>query len=157
MEITTYKETYKNEIIDLILRIQNDESGIDLSLEEQPDLNDIAAAYQKEEGEFWVALDGGRVIGTIGIMNKGNRYGILKKFFVDAEYRGQKVGLNLYRELLNFAREHGIQHVILDTPSVAKESHTFYARAGFRQIAKEDLPIPYEFPDRDSLLFLLDI
>ena len=36
MEIITYQEQYKQQIIDLILHIQNDEARINLSLEEQP-------------------------------------------------------------------------------------------------------------------------
>ena len=46
MEIITYREEYKQQIIDLILAIQNEEAGINLSLEEQPDLLNIASAYQ---------------------------------------------------------------------------------------------------------------
>ena len=38
MQIKTYSGKYDDEIISLILDIQNNESKIDLSLEEQPDL-----------------------------------------------------------------------------------------------------------------------
>ena len=36
---------------------------IDLPLDEQPDLLDIAQSYQHSGGEFWIALSDGRVIG----------------------------------------------------------------------------------------------
>jgi salicylate hydroxylase len=45
--------------------------------------------------------------------------------------------------------------VLLDTPAVATRAQQFYRRAGFEQITREQLPVPYEYPDRDSLLFLL--
>ena len=47
--------------------------------------------------------------------------------------------------------------IILDTPSVAHTSHRFYERAGFYQISTEELPVPYTYPDRDCLLYMLDI
>lgn len=118
MQIETYSGKY-DEIISLILDIQNNESKINLSLEEQPDLLTIHDSYQKNGGEFWIALDQGRVIGTLGLMKK--------------EYRSQKVGLALYKKLLEFAEAANVQYIILDTPSVAHASHRFYEKAGQRQ------------------------
>ena len=57
MEIISYMDSYKNEIIKLILSIQNDEAEINLSLSEQPDLLDINSSYFKEGGGFWLAVD----------------------------------------------------------------------------------------------------
>jgi len=155
MVITGYKSKYKEEVIQLILTIQNQEACIDLPLEDQPDLNDVEQAYMKDGGYFWIALDEQEeVIGTIALMNKKGGFGILKKFFVRADYRSQKVGLNLYLALLDFCERQGIRTLILDTPSVAKASHRFYEKNGFAKITKENLPIPYDFPDRDSYLYI---
>ena len=126
-------------------------------MEEQPDLKDIKSCYQQGGGEFWVARDNGKVIGTIGIMMKENRCAVMKKFFVDSEYRSQKVGLALYKKLLEYAENAGVKHIILDTPSVAKASHRFYEKAGFRIIELSELPVEYTFPDRDSLVYSLDL
>lgn len=123
--IETYHGQHDDQIIRLILGIQNDEAGIGLSLDEQPDLKNIKSAYQKDGGEFWLALEGNHVIGTIGLMIKGNDCAILKKFFVEAPYRSKKVGLGLYQALLKKAKEMDIKHLVLDTPSVAKASHPY--------------------------------
>lgn len=32
-----------------------------------------------------------------------------------------------------------------------------YEKAGFRRISAAQLPIPYTYPDRDSLLYLLEL
>ncbi len=90
MEIKTYSGGYKDEIISLILGIQNDEAGINLSLQEQPDLLDISQSYQQNGGEFWVALTDGKVIGTIGLMKKEQRCAVLKKFFVKKSFVHRK-------------------------------------------------------------------
>lgn len=51
MQIKTYDGQYASEIIALILDIQNNESKIHLSLEEQPDLLDIHNNYQSRGGK----------------------------------------------------------------------------------------------------------
>ena len=157
MEIEAYSGKYDGEIVSLILGIQNQEAGIGRSLEEQPDLKDIRGCYQDGGGQFWVALSDGRVVGTLGLMLREDGCAVMKKFFVDREYRSQRVGLALYKRLLSHAEKTGVRHILLDTPSVAHASHRFYETAGFRRITPAELPIPYTYPDRDSLLYLLDL
>ena len=157
MIIETYSGKYDEDIISLILSIQNYETKIDLSLEEQPDLLNIAQSYQKDGGEFWVARSDGKVIGTIGLMLKEKNCAVMKKFFVKKEFRSKKVGLALYKKLLEFAKEKKVKYIILDTPGAAKTSHRFYEKAGFYKIDKTQLPVPYSFPDRESILYMLDL
>lgn len=157
LQIETYRKKYKDDIISLILDIQNNESHINLSLQERPDLLDISRCYQQEGGEFWIALSGNKVVGTIGLMLKEQNCAVMKKFFVKKEFRSQKIGLALYNELLKFAKNAGVQCIILDTPSVAQVSHKFYEKSGFRKISSIELPISYSYPDRNSILYMLDL
>lgn len=39
MEIKSYEKEYKNQVISLILFVQNYENKVDVSFEEQPDIN----------------------------------------------------------------------------------------------------------------------
>ena len=87
----------------------------------------------------------GIIIGIVGLMIKDRHCAVLKKFFVKKEFRSQKVGLALYNELLSYAKNNGVRHILLDTPSVAHASHRFYEKAGFRKIGKEELPVPYSY------------
>jgi len=157
MEIITYQDKYKHQIIDLILHIQNYEAKIDLSIEEQPDLLNIPYYYQKNGGQFWIAIENDKVIGTIALINYGNGNSILKKFFVEKSHRDKKVGYSLYMKLKQYAQANAINTIILDTPSVAKKSHKFYERSGFIKIDKDLLPFSYNYPDRDSYLYLLKL
>lgn len=156
MEIREYEERWHDQVCDLVLSVQNDEYGIGLPLEEQLDLVDIQGTFAGGGG-FWVALEGGRVVGCIGLLRKAEDGGVLKKFFVDARMRGTGTGLALYRRLEDFCRAEGVRTVVLDTPSVATRSHCFYRKAGFVETTRGDLPFPYEYPDRDSLLFVKDL
>lgn len=157
MKICRYQEQYKQQIIDLILYIQNSESKINLSLDDQPDLSDIPSCYEKYGGGFWIAVENDDVIGTLGFMNYGGGNAVLKKFFVRSDWRGTKVGLALYERVLRCLTENNYHQILLDTPSVARDSHVFYEKAGFFKIKKEQLPFHYEYPDRNSYLYLLKL
>lgn len=156
-QIIPYDDRYREQVQRLVLGIQNGEAKIGLSLEEQPDLQDIRAFYLAAGGNFWIALEQGEVAGTIGLMPLDEGWCALKKFFVRAESRSRKVGLALYERLLAYAQEQGVRHIVLDTPSVARRSHAFYERAGFVRIDPSQLPVRYVYPDRDSLLYRLDL
>lgn len=155
MQIITYQDQYKQQIIDLILHIQNDEAKINLSLDEQPDLLEIKTYYEKTGGEFWLAIENEQVIGTLALMNKGNGNAVLKKAFVRKEYRKQGILSKLYEVLQEFAQEHKLTTFIFDTPSVATDCHRFFEKRGYKRITKKELPFPYDFPDRDSYLYML--
>lgn len=96
-------------------------------------------------------------VADMGLMLKENHCAVLKKFFVEKAFRSQKVGLSLYNELLKYAISKEVHHIILDTSAVAHASHRFYEKAGFHRISTAELPVPYTYPDRDSILYLLDL
>mgnify|MGYP000756230738 FL=1 len=158
--IKDYEEKYRNQVIALILYIQNIEGGVNLSLKDQPDLNDINACYRDSGGGFWIAVnDDDRVVGTLGLINKNGICGILKKFFIEREFRGgeKDVSAGLFERLLEHARRGGMKQIVLDTPAVCLRAHGFYRKKGFRRIGKEQLPVQYDYPDRDSWLFLKEL
>ena len=83
-EIISYTSQYQQDVIDLILSIQQNEFGVAVKLSDQPDLTTIPEFYQTHNGNFWVALAEGRVIGTIGLLDIGHGRGALRKMFVQA-------------------------------------------------------------------------
>lgn len=119
----------------------------------------IREEYVAGGGNFWVAKSDGNMAGTIGLMNKGNGIGILKKFFVYEPYRGapHRLGSRLYAVLMEFARENSFKKIILDTPKNTERAHNFYEKAGFRKLEKEELPVAYDYPYDDSDFFYLDL
>lgn len=148
--VERYTGGFDNEIAAHILAIQNDEAGLDLTIEDQPDLRNVLEAYS--DGAFWVAVNHNKVVGTIGLMIIGDR-GILKKFFVAKDYRGRGgPAFALMTQLLALARELRLKELVLDTPSIAIRSHAFYERAGFEIIGRGDLGFDYDYPDRSSIL-----
>jgi RimJ/RimL family protein N-acetyltransferase len=149
----------RDAIIDLVLGIQNGEFRLNITLAEQDDLLDVAAHYL-DGGGFWVATTArGEIIGSIGLMRKSAQVAVLKKFFLKPAYRGRVLGhaQALFDALLAVAKHQGIAQIILDTPSVAVRSHRYYESVGFRRIGRDELPVAYDYPDRDSLLYSLEL
>lgn len=158
--VDEFRPAFQREIVDLILHIQNVEYSVNISLIEQPDLLDIESCYIASGGGFWVALNGaGDVAGTLGLQRKTHTIAVLKKFFVSSAYRGGETNCasKLLKTLLEFSSSRGIETIVLDTPSAAKRSHSFYRRKGFKQISETDLPVQYDYPNRESLFFRLDL
>lgn len=154
MEIVRYEEEYKEQIIDHILNIQNNEYFLDLTIEEESDLLDIENEYFISGGYFWVAIENNKVIGTIALQKKTTDGAVLKKFFVNREYRNRKIGLMLYQLLIDYCKTINIHTLVLDTPSVTHTAHNFYRKAGFKEIPIEDLSFKFDYPDRDSIMFI---
>ncbi|NBD28012.1 GNAT family N-acetyltransferase [Paenibacillus sp. T1] len=154
----SYEEQYKHEIVDLILYVQNTEFQLHINLDEQSDILDIPTHYIANGGNFWIALnEDGQVVGTIGLQRLSKDLYILKKFFIYEAYRGKGYSIGLFNSLVHYAKSHGVKTIILDTPSIAARSHRFYEKNGFEKIAKHDLPISYEYPDRNSVLYRLNL
>lgn len=155
LQIVDYYGGRDSEVSDLILSIQRGDVGLHVPLEEQPELLDIGEAYRA--GRFWLAIADQEVVGSIGLMLYGT-IGVLKKLFVRSDYRGPGgAGHGLYSKAADWAVEKGLTAIFLDTPLLAKRSHAFYRRKGFRIVDRSELPPGYKFPDRDSLIFRLDL
>jgi hypothetical protein len=71
IKIVPFSERYLSGVVDLILTIQKSEFEIPITLAAQPDLLDIPSIYQKGSGNFWVALHGPEIVGTIALLDIG--------------------------------------------------------------------------------------
>lgn len=158
--IREFRKTDNAGVIALVLGIQNGEFHLNLSINDQKDLTDIDAYYGAQGGAFLVAeTSAGVIVGTIGLMRLREDLGVMKKFFVAVDYRGRNRGVAraLYERFIESAKSKGVTQVILDTPSAAVRSHAFYRSAGFVQIERSELPMSYDFPERDTLFFQLKL
>ena len=78
MNILGYTGGRDQEVAELILSIQNVEAGLGLSVEDQPDLRDIADAYRN--GGFWIAVDDREaIVGTIGLLAYGRAQEVFRE------------------------------------------------------------------------------
>lgn len=157
--MTQFEESYTKDVIEIVLHFQNDGTRPLVTVDDQPDLLNIVEAYIEKGGNFWIAKDCEKLIGTIGIMPYSQDIAVLKKFFVYEEYQGKPyhIGRKLYSELLSFVKEKGFKTILLDTPSNTERAHRFYEKAGFQKVLEEDLPIQFSHPYKDCDFFLLEL
>ena len=133
------------QVAPLVSGIQRGEFGVPVTIDEQPDLLDPIGFFRHGAGDFWVALDGDRVIGTIGLLDVGGGLGVLRKMFVAAEYRGAAIGTaqHLLNVLVGAAHD-GEQHEIyLGTTDVLHAAHRFYEKNGFAEVSAAELPTAF--------------
>ena len=151
VNIQTYTDIHKKDVADLILHIQNDEFGIPITLELQPDLNEIPGFYQANNGNFWIAKIDDRIIGTIALLDIRNRKGALRKMFVDKNYRGKEfgVGQNLLNTLVGWAKHKGFTDIFLGTTEKFIAAQRFYEKNGFKEIEKQQLPATFPIMEVD--------
>ena len=142
MIIEEYTDKYKNEVVKLIVDIQRQEFGVDLTVENQPDLQKIPTYYQIGNGNFWIAKNENGVIGTISLLDIGNKQGALRKMFVAKNYRGKDfgVGQKLLETLFLWANKKGIKEIFLGTTEQFLGAQKFYEKNGFVELNKNDLP-----------------
>lgn len=158
IEIQVYRPEHAQGVVEVILPIQQEEFGIPITLEGQPDLKDIAGFYQKDHGNFWVAVDGGKVVGTISLLDIGNAQVALRKMFVAASHRGKEHGTaaRLLEEAIAWARAQGVRQIFLGTTDKFLAAHRFYEKNGFRLIEKSTLPPAFPVMVVDTRFYALD-
>jgi len=146
-------------ILALILPIQREEFGISITAEQQPDLLAIPEFYRGGRGEFWVAVEGDRVVGTIALKKIGGDAGALRKMFVAAEHRGAARGVAqaLLDTLLAHARGTGLRTVYLGTTERFRAAHRFYEKSGFRLVDPEALPASFPRMHVDTRFYRIDL
>lgn len=150
----------------LIVGIQHDEFGFDITWDDQPDLHEIDGFYRAGHGQFWVARDNaGTVIGSIGLRDCGDGLAALRKMFVAPAHRGRPAGAGggapvarrLLDTLLAHARETGFTTVLLGTTERFEAAHRFYEKHGFTLVDAATLPSAFPRMALDTRFYRLDL
>lgn len=157
--IKEYAEEYKEQIINLILDIQQNEFQIPITKEDQPDLSDIENFYQSGSGNFWIAVNQNCVVGTIALIDIGNGQGALRKMFVKSAYRGKiyNTAKFLLQTAIEWAKKHKMQEIYLGTTEKFLAAHRFYEKNQFIQLPKENLPKNFPVMKVDTRFYKLHL
>lgn len=153
--IKEYANRYKEEVLTLILTIQQQEFGIPITKEDQPDLSAIPQFYQTGAGNFWVALCGGRVVGTIALLDIGNNQAALRKLFTASAYRGagHNTGNSLWLKVREWAAAKNLTVIYLGTTEKFLAAHRFYEKNGFEEITPAELPAAFPIMSVDKKFY----
>ncbi len=159
VQIIPFDEKYQQAIEDLVLPIQQSEFGVRITRDEQTDLIDITGTFQKGNGNFWVALREGKVVGSIGVVDIGNGQVALKKMFVNRQWRGREhsVGASLMECAKNWCREKSVKQIFLGTTAQMLGARRFYEKNNFAEVDKDELPSAFPTVHVDSKFYRCDL
>lgn len=108
---------------------------------ELTDLDNIEVYYK---GNFWLAIDKGKVIGSIGLSIKGT-IGEIKRVYVSNNYRRKKIGTLLYNQLEKIAKNISIEKLQLSVGMNLKKAHNFYEKMGYTRYGISDSGNSYRY------------
>jgi len=163
LDVLPFDACHQQGVIDTILPIQREEFGVDVTLEDQPDLLDIPGYYRAGRGNFWVAVDAGQVVGTLALLDVGGGDGALRKMFVRASHRGAKTAGGagaahaLLSTLADWARANGFSRVFLGTTAKYLAAHRFYEKNGFTRVERGDLPPSMPVMKVDTIFYMISL
>lgn len=159
MHIEKLDNSVTEQIIDLILPIQQQEFGVNVTLADQPDLLDIEQYYLQNGGVFLGAFIGKKLVGTIAYLNMGHDAVALRKMFVNKSFRGKELGIGqkLLEEIEIICQESDIQYIYLGTVDQLKAAHRFYEKNGFERIEKNSLPSYFPLMEVDTIFYKKDL
>ena len=98
---------------------------------------DFAKANDPAREAVWIAAAGGRRVGSIMCVARGEGVAQLRLLLVEPSARGLGVGSRLVAECLDFAAGAGYREIVLWTNSVLHGARRTYERAGFELVSEE--------------------
>ncbi|HSW93026.1 MAG TPA: GNAT family N-acetyltransferase [Gammaproteobacteria bacterium] len=147
-------------ILDLIFKIWVDEYHFDVKKEHFPDLHEIEKYYSKEDGIFLVSIIGNQIVGTIACNRLTHHSFVLKRMFVDKNYRrlgiAQMLLNNLFSLMIGSIEFDKVSFYLSTKEIDAISAKKFYIKNGFRVIQKSMLPDNFPFFYKDDLFMMKD-
>lgn len=118
-----------------IFRWQGTLEEISLQFDARGELRDVdeyQTNYLDRKGQFLVAMDQDRVIGTGAIRGLDHDMAELKRLWLLESYHGQGIGYRLVQNLFSFAKKSGFRRVRLLTDRRQERAIHFYHQVGFQ-------------------------
>ncbi|MFZ0453916.1 MAG: GNAT family N-acetyltransferase [Ignavibacteriaceae bacterium] len=108
---------------------------IDLSFQQiEEELNSFPEKYEEPKGSFYVAKDGNKVVGCIGLKENQDNICEMKRLYVSDEYKGFGIGKELIKTIIDEAKRKGYERMRLDTLPKMKSAQRLYKGFGFYEI-----------------------
>jgi len=102
------------------------------SNDEGADIEHLGRTYlaQPTSG-FWVACEGDRVVGMIGVLRIGDHTADIRRLRVHEDFRRRGIGRMLTEHAIGFCRRHGYLKIVLDVRAERAPALALFTRSGF--------------------------
>jgi GNAT superfamily N-acetyltransferase len=101
------------------------------------EIDRLAEYYSERNGGFWVAVDGGKIVGMFGLEPSGEGAMELRRMYIDPDFRRQGIA----RRMLDFAeqecRRRHRPRMNLSTSELQREALALYKNAGYALVREE--------------------
>ena len=106
------------------------------------ELATLPGVYAPPAGRLLLATQDGQPAGCVCLKGHDDTTSELKRLYVRPTFRGQNIGQQLVKMLVEEARQSGYQRIVLDSHSSMKKAHAIYQEVGFRLKSA-----PHDFPE----------
>jgi GNAT superfamily N-acetyltransferase len=86
---------------------------------------------------LWIALDDANVVGSVALRDLGDSAVELKRMYLRPDQRRRGLGKQLLGVALDWARDHGMRAVRLDTSERMLAAQRLYEAHGFERVPGE--------------------
>ncbi len=98
---------------------------------------EFLARFDAEREACWIVEIDGEPVGSIMLVDAGDRIAKLRLLLVEPRARGHGIGRRLVEECIRFARQAGYRRITLWTQSILIEARAIYQRCGFAKVAEK--------------------
>lgn len=113
---------------------------LDWDLRFSDGVDNLAEYFSKPREIFLLVKLDDRIIGCGGIKDLDINNGLLKRFYIDKEFRGKGVAALLLDELIKFARQQKYKYLVLDTRFDNIRAQKFYEKHDFKRFKTQPYP-----------------
>ena len=131
MVIRPLQKQDEEAVRDLIFSILDEEFSVEKKAYPVTDLDAIEKHYRGPRDIFLVAVEDGRIIGTVAVKEDDAKTALLRRIFVDEIYRGKRYGSQLVDKALAFCREKGYRRVAFRGMASMEKALALMKRKGF--------------------------
>jgi N-acetylglutamate synthase-like GNAT family acetyltransferase len=113
----------------------------------------ITELSELTDRKYWVVLDKGEVVATIGVVLLANNIAALKSMMIAKVCRGTGLADGLLKHAITFAKRQACNEMILGTMTQFVAAQKFYLKNGFIEIKKVELPKDFNPNPVDALFY----
>lgn len=133
MVIREFEEKYNELVNEFIVSIFIDEFGFENYRDILSNENNIE--YKNDDGGLWIYFDDeDKIIGTVALKKSEDGQMILKKMYVDSNYRGTGIAQELFNIVIEFCKKNEIKEIMLSTFRELERAVKFYIKNGFQEM-----------------------
>ena len=136
VQIRRFEARDGEEVRRLINEIMNGEFDEEKAVFSSEDLDTLQESYGKLGEAFFVAEEGNKIVGTVGVKREDDRIALIRRIFVASEFRRKKIGLRLLNRAIEFCQEVGYRELIFKTTSKMTDAIELVKGRGFQSRAK---------------------